>query len=346
MSHDQATEQTLKEHRDHHLMTAQRLSEGLGTPGLKVIEVTTHLKGLPSGDFTGVSGRGDYEAGHIPGAYYLDLQQDLSDTGSDFRFTVPSVAQFEAAMRQAGIGESDTVVVYAANHPMWACRVWWLFQVFGHERVLVLDGGLPAWQALDFPALRQYTSWDNFHMAAQVRQQFDKVASVRFTVPYGGVWCRWADGRRPGQCRDGQYTGLRADDIIVLDDGTTKWLASVLSVEDSPPEVAEEGETQRAAHHRQSRPSHFRRGRPAHAACRRRGPTPTSRHDRPMALESLALQRAWAALASAIHPPLPGSLAHGPGRGPPAGASHRCDAGPSLPPAAGPDPFGYDRGRN
>ncbi len=134
MSHDQATEQTLKEHRDHHLMTAQRLSEGLGTPGLKVIEVTTHLKGLPSGDFTGVSGRGDYEAGHIPGAYYLDLQQDLSDAGSDFRFTVPSVAQFEAVMRHAGIAESDTVVVYAANHPMWACRAWWLFKVFGHER--------------------------------------------------------------------------------------------------------------------------------------------------------------------------------------------------------------------
>ena len=150
MSHDQATEQTLKEHRDHHLMTAQRLSEGLGTPGLKVIEVTTHLKGLPSGDFTGVSGRGDYEAGHIPGAYYLDLQQDLSDAGSDFRFTVPSVAQFEAVMRHAGIAESDTVVVYAANHPMWACRAWWLFKVFGHERVLVLDGGLPGWQAQGF----------------------------------------------------------------------------------------------------------------------------------------------------------------------------------------------------
>lgn len=150
MTNKQSTVHSLNGYRDQYLISAQRLSERLSESGLKVIEVTTHLKVLPLGDFTGVSGRADYEAGHIPGASYLDLQDDLSDGASDFRFAVPSVAQFEAAMRQAGIGESDTVVVYAANHPMWACRVWWLFQVFGHERVLVLDGGLPAWQALDF----------------------------------------------------------------------------------------------------------------------------------------------------------------------------------------------------
>jgi thiosulfate/3-mercaptopyruvate sulfurtransferase len=106
-----------------------------------------HLKALPSGDFSGVSGRGDYEAGHIPSAVYLDLQNDLSDNTSAFRFTVPSVAQFDAAMQLAGISDTDTVVLYAANHPMWACRVWWLFKIFGHQQVLVLDGGLPAWQA-------------------------------------------------------------------------------------------------------------------------------------------------------------------------------------------------------
>ena len=141
------TEQPLNEYRDQYLISAQRLSERLGESSLRVIDVTMHLKVLPSGDFSGVSGRGDYEAGHIPSAVYLDLQNDLSDNTSPFRFTVPSVAQFDAAMQLAGISGTDTVVLYAANHPMWACRVWWLFKIFGHQQVLVLDGGLPAWQA-------------------------------------------------------------------------------------------------------------------------------------------------------------------------------------------------------
>jgi thiosulfate/3-mercaptopyruvate sulfurtransferase len=147
MANKPSTAQSLDRYRDQHLISAQRLSERLCESSLRVIDVTTHLKVLPSGGFSGVSGRGDYEAGHIPSAAYLDLQKDLSDRASVFRFTVPSVAQFDAAMRLAGISDSDTVVVYASNHPMWACRVWWLFKVFGHHRVLVLDGGLPAWQA-------------------------------------------------------------------------------------------------------------------------------------------------------------------------------------------------------
>ena len=144
---NKSTEQPLNEYRDQYLISAQRLSERLGESSLRVIDVTMHLKVLPSGDFSGVSGRGDYEAGHIPFAVYLDLQNDLSDNTSAFRFTVPSVAQFDAAMQLAGISDTDTVVLYAANHPMWACRVWWLFKIFGHQQVLVLDGGLPAWQA-------------------------------------------------------------------------------------------------------------------------------------------------------------------------------------------------------
>lgn len=150
MKNKQSAEHSLNRYRDQHLISAQRLSERLDESNLRVIDVTTHLKVLPSGGFSGVSGRGDYEAGHIVGAGYLDLQNDLSDNTSAFRFTVPSVAQFDAAMQQTGISESDTVVLYAANHPMWACRVWWLFKVFGHKHVLVLDGGLPAWQAQGF----------------------------------------------------------------------------------------------------------------------------------------------------------------------------------------------------
>jgi thiosulfate/3-mercaptopyruvate sulfurtransferase len=100
MTNKRSTEPSLNGHRGQHLISAQQLSARLGESSLRVIDVTTHLKVLPSGDFSGVSGRADYEAGHIPSAVYLDLQNDLSDNTSPFRFTVPSVAQFESAMQR------------------------------------------------------------------------------------------------------------------------------------------------------------------------------------------------------------------------------------------------------
>ena len=116
MTNKPSTEPSLNGHRGQHLISAQQLSARLGESSLRVIDVTTHLKVLPSGDFSGVSGRADYEAGHIPFAVYLDLQNDLSDNTSPFRFTVPSVAQFESAMQLAGVSDTDTVVVLSLIH--------------------------------------------------------------------------------------------------------------------------------------------------------------------------------------------------------------------------------------
>jgi thiosulfate/3-mercaptopyruvate sulfurtransferase len=85
--------------------------------------------------------------GHLPGAVFADVIEELSDPSAAFPFTRPSLEQFEAAAGALGIDNETTVVVYDAVVGQWAARVWWLFRAFGYDRVAVLDGGLTAWVA-------------------------------------------------------------------------------------------------------------------------------------------------------------------------------------------------------
>ena len=95
---------------------------------------------------TGPPGREQYDAGHLPGALYVDVDDDLAEApGSGGRHPLPGPERFVAAMRRAGVDRDSTVVVYDAGPATAAARLWWLLRDFGHEDVLVLDGGLAAW---------------------------------------------------------------------------------------------------------------------------------------------------------------------------------------------------------
>ncbi|MFJ8539296.1 sulfurtransferase [Streptomyces sp. NPDC093591] len=92
-------------------------------------------------------GRAAYEAGHIPGAVYVDLDRELASApGSRGRHPLPDLAEFGAAMRRSGVSSSAPVVVYDGGQGWAAARAWWLLHWTGHPDVRVLDGGLPAWQ--------------------------------------------------------------------------------------------------------------------------------------------------------------------------------------------------------
>jgi thiosulfate/3-mercaptopyruvate sulfurtransferase len=93
-------------------------------------------------------GRERYLAGHIPGASFLDLRDDLSDMSAApaaGRHPLPAPEAFAASASRAGIGEDVLVVAYDDGMSGGAARLWWLLRHFGHERVAVLDGGLGAW---------------------------------------------------------------------------------------------------------------------------------------------------------------------------------------------------------
>ena len=111
---------------------------------LTVLDVRWRLGGPP--------GRELYDAAHIPGAVFVDLDRDLAaPPGEGGRHPMPGTADFEKAMRLAGVSDGRPVVVYDDADATAAARAWWLLRYFGHQSVRVLDGGFRAWTAAGYP---------------------------------------------------------------------------------------------------------------------------------------------------------------------------------------------------
>jgi len=128
-------------------VSTEWLAARLDDPALRILDATVHLRPLPDGGMQAKSGRKDYLAGHIPGAVFADLIDDLSDPESGLRFTLPDAARFGAAMGALGVSNDSAVVVYSGGTPHWAPRLWWMLKAFGHDRAAVLDGGWAKWRA-------------------------------------------------------------------------------------------------------------------------------------------------------------------------------------------------------
>jgi thiosulfate/3-mercaptopyruvate sulfurtransferase len=99
------------------------------------------------------AGRSAYTTGHIPGAFYADLNRDLSEaqTPRSGRHPLPSPDDFARRLRAFGVNRDSVVVAYDAGNGMYASRLWWMLRWLGHDAVLVLDGGLERWIALGLP---------------------------------------------------------------------------------------------------------------------------------------------------------------------------------------------------
>ncbi len=127
------------------LVDTDWLAARLGDPDLRVFDATVHLLPDPPRSYRIVSGRADYDKGHIPSAAFLDLVDELSDPTSRLNFTMPPPSQLERVLSAAGIGRQDHVVIYSTSQTMWATRLWWMLRASGFDRAAVLDGGLAKW---------------------------------------------------------------------------------------------------------------------------------------------------------------------------------------------------------
>lgn len=100
----------------------------------------------------GPSGQLDYDAGHLPGAVFVDLDAELAGPpGAAGRHPLPKAEDLEQVWRRAGVDHDRTVVVYDGDNGSAAARAWWLLRWSGHPDVKVLDGGYVAWVAAGLP---------------------------------------------------------------------------------------------------------------------------------------------------------------------------------------------------
>lgn len=122
------------------LVDAAWLRERIGRDDVRVVDASWHMPA------TRRDGAAEFAQGHIPGAAFFSID-GIADPGSDLPHMVPDADAFGAAVGRLGIGNGDHVVAYATTGIGTAPRAWWMFRLFGHDRVSVLDGGLPAWKA-------------------------------------------------------------------------------------------------------------------------------------------------------------------------------------------------------
>lgn len=161
------------EYRDpQSLVQTDWLEAHLGDPYLRIFDCTTYLKPAEPGSdmpYLIVSGKTDYDAGHIPGAGFLDIQGNLSDNSTKLRFMMPSPDHFAAVMSRHGVGEGTRVVLYSAGSIMWATRVWWMLRAFGFDNAAVLDGGWDKWQAEGRPVSTEPSAYAPAEFIARPR---------------------------------------------------------------------------------------------------------------------------------------------------------------------------------
>ena len=126
------------------LVSTAWLASHLKDPDLRILDASWHLPDANRDP------RAEYEAAHIPGARFFDIDE-ISDHRSELPHMAPPVEKFVSRMRAMGVGDGHQVVVYDATGLFSAARVWWLFRLMGKTDVAVLDGGLPKWQAEGHP---------------------------------------------------------------------------------------------------------------------------------------------------------------------------------------------------
>ncbi len=122
------------------LVSTDWLAQHLGDPDLRLLDASWFMPD------TDRDARAEYNAKHIPGARYFDID-DISDHRSELPHMAPPVEKFMSRMRAMGVGDGHQVVVYDSAGLFSAARVWWMFRLMGKTDVAVLDGGLPKWVA-------------------------------------------------------------------------------------------------------------------------------------------------------------------------------------------------------
>jgi thiosulfate/3-mercaptopyruvate sulfurtransferase len=158
------------------LVSTEWLAGELGKSDLRVVDATLFLPDH------GRDARGEFEAAHIPGAVFMDLDE-IVDPSSGLPHMLPSQEKFASRMQSLGLGDGSRIVVYDNSPLKSSARAWWMLGVFGAHEVAVLDGGMAKWQAEGRPLEsgkpvvrhRHFTAWADRANVRDLGQMLDNL---------------------------------------------------------------------------------------------------------------------------------------------------------------------------
>lgn len=211
----------------HAMVSTEWLADHLDDEKVVILDGTSHL---PT---TGRDAAAEFADKHIPGAMRFDIDR-ISDQSASLPHMLPSPERFAQLVGAMGITNESQVVVYDVYGLQSAARTWWMFRVFGHDKVAVLNGGLPRWEAQGWPLSteQRVPATASFEagfrpelvrsvddMLANVGSRAEQVIDARAAGRFSGVEPEPRAGMRSGHIPGSlsvPFTNLLAEDRSVL----------------------------------------------------------------------------------------------------------------------------------
>ena len=219
------------------LVSTEWLAGEMGKTDLRIIDATMFLPAH------GRSARTEFEAAHIPGAVFFDIEE-VSDTTNPLPTMLPPAEKFASRCQALGLGDGSRIVVYDNSPLKSAARVWWMLNLFGAHEVAILDGGFAKWQAegravesgKPIVRHRHFTVWadrklvrDMAQMTDNLRSKAEQVVDARSAARFTGAEADPRPGVRPGHIPGSSNIPYAA---LFNEDGTFKNKAEIKALFD------------------------------------------------------------------------------------------------------------------
>jgi thiosulfate/3-mercaptopyruvate sulfurtransferase len=220
------------------LVTTEWLAAELGKTDIRVIDATLFLAAH------GRNARSEFEAAHIPGAVFFDIDE-VSDTASPLPHMLPPPEKFASRMQALGLGDGSRIIVYDNSPLRSAARVWWMLTLFGAHEVAILDGGFAKWVAegravesgKPIVRHRHFTVWadkslvrDSRQMTENLRSKAELVVDARSAGRFAGTEPEPRAGLRSGHIPGSKNLPF---DTLFNEDGTYKSLDAIKAAFDA-----------------------------------------------------------------------------------------------------------------
>lgn len=149
---------------DSALLSCEWVEQNINTKNTVILDATFFLPRQNR------NAQKEYQQQHLPGALFFDIDK-VADLSNSLSHMLPSIEDFADTVAKMGIANDTQVLIYDNNHFFAAARVWWMFRVFGHDLVHIVDGGLVRWKQLNFPVNSEQPAQITKSFKARYRQE-------------------------------------------------------------------------------------------------------------------------------------------------------------------------------